>query len=101
MLMSRATKKSLGFSASALTACPAGSHNILEPGRCNCNAPELAFSTHTLRLAARFDSIRFSRAVLRASASFLGTSSPIPKKTSLGVCPWNAEWGITSLWAVT
>ena len=80
---------------------PAASQNILDRGRCNSNAPELVSPTHTPHRTVRFTFIRCSRAFLRASASFLGTSSPMPKNTSLGVCPWNAECGMTSLWAFT
>ena len=65
----------------------AASQDILERGRCNSNAPELASPTQTPHRAARFTLIRFSRADWRASESLLATSSPMPKKTSSGVCP--------------
>ena len=71
----------------------AASHNILDRGRCNSNAPEVVYPTHTPHPTARFFFIRFSRADSRASASLLGTSSPMPKNTSSGVCPSNAEMG--------
>ena len=76
---------------------PAASQDILDRGRCNSNAPELASRTHTPHRAVRFALIRSSRADVRAAESFCVTSPPVPKNTSFGVCPWNAEWGITSL----
>ncbi len=80
---------------------PAASQDILERGRCSSNAPEVVSLMHTPHRAARFAFTRISRADSRASASLLVTSLPMPKNTSSGVCPWNAEWGITSLWALT
>ena len=48
----------------------AASHNILDRGRCNSNAPELVSPTHTPHRAVRFSFIRSSRADLRAAESF-------------------------------
>jgi serine/threonine protein kinase len=75
-----------GFSSAA-------SHDILERARCNSNAPEVVSPTHTPHPTARFPFIRFSRAALRATASFLVTSSPMPKNTSSGVCPLECRMG--------
>ncbi len=80
---------------------PAASHDILERARCNSNASEVVCLKHTPHCAVRFALIRSSRADLCAAESFRVTSSPVPKNISFGVCPWNAECGITSLWAVT
>ena len=49
---------------------PDASHDILDRGRCNSNARELASPTHAPHLATRFSFIRSSRAVLRAAKSF-------------------------------
>jgi hypothetical protein len=47
---------------------PAASHDILDRGRCNSNAPELVSPTHTRHRTARFSLIRLSRAFMRAAA---------------------------------
>ncbi len=91
----------LGCIPSTKRNTAAASHDILERARCNSNAPELASPTHTPHRAVRFALIRSSRADLRAAASFRVTSPPVPKNISSGVCPWNAEWGITSLLALS
>jgi hypothetical protein len=74
---------------------PAASQDILERGCWSSNAPALVSRTHTPHLTARFSFNRFSGADSRASASLLVASLPMPKNTSSGVCPQNAEWGIT------
>ncbi len=61
---------------STLASTTAASHNILERGRRNSNAPEVASRTHTPHPAVRFALIRASRADLRAAESFRVTSSP-------------------------
>ena len=84
--------------SSASSAFPAASQDILDPGRGNSNASELVSPTHR---AVRFALVRSSRADLRATESFRVTSLLVPKNISFGVCPWNAECGITSLCTVT
>ena len=44
----------------------AASQDVLERGRCNSNAPELASPVHLPQRAARFPLIRSSRAVSQA-----------------------------------
>ncbi len=56
---------------------------------------------HTAHCRARFSSIRRTRASARASASWSGMSSPLPKYISSGVCPLKAEWGMTLLCSST
>jgi hypothetical protein len=85
--LSRTTKQPCDRSRS--TSRRAASQNILDRGRRNSNAPELVSPTHTSHCAVRFAVILCSRAFLRASERFLGTSSPMPKNTSSGVCPAN------------
>jgi hypothetical protein len=52
---------------------------------------------HTPHRLARFRSSRLSWARSLACSSSPGTSLPVPKYISSGVCPRNAEWGRRSL----
>ena len=52
-----------------------------------------ATNSQALQVRFRLASARASRAVRRAASSDLGTSSPLPKYISSGVCPRNAECG--------
>ena len=69
----------------------------LNRGRCDCNALGSPSPIHTPHHAARLTFIRSSRAACRAIARLMVTAPPVPKYISSGVCPSNAECGITSL----
>lgn len=69
----------------------AASKNIRHLTRRNCNAIQPALLTHTPHWAPRFRAIRAARAQALPAASSAAIVLPVPKKTSSGVCPSNAE----------
>jgi hypothetical protein len=87
MLLARVKKTT----SIALIAISASSHNILDRGRCNSNAPELVYPTHTPHPTARFSFIRLSRAALPATAPTIPENPAIPMATSIADCSADSQ----------